>query len=666
MSTGESSPTSSGQAAGATVWMLRAGRSGVYAGTFVERSLVVVGWGETGDIAAMSHEHVEKAVAEHFPDFTALRRGQAVNTLDHLAHTMADGDLIVTPEPVSRTLLFGRVAGPYQYLNAAIDKTYQHARPVTWFARVERDDLSYGARNSLGALLTLSRPGHASELLQLADAHAHDPKPSPLVAPPAKSSTKAIQLKVPIAANAVPLTPLLASEFQTNPMAMMQLVDQLENGQIALPDFQRSFVWAPDATRELIVSVIRSFPAGALLFLQGGNAIFKARSVEAAGPSSLPPSFLVLDGQQRLTSLFQAITGLGQSRFFLDVGALIGGSEVNDAVKVFNAAQAAPLESLEAQANALMMPLSAVRHGNAGKWRDNVVALRDKEEQDALRALLYGVEARFITPLVSYRFPVTVLPPSTELEAVCTIFETLNRTGKPLTPFELISARGFAGGVSLHDYWESARAGHPVLEDFEVEPYYLLQVIALRLGKSAKRGSVLTLEAKEIENAWSAAVADMAAAITLLREECGVLVSKCDRVRVGPLPLEARDDSPAGPLPRDDCTDPHQSPKGLPHRRSAHQGGDGERQDRRSSRLPARLPAGRRPRRRDRLGPQPRPNRPHDEHEHRQEGPVRVPWRDPEGARQRPRRRPRQPAPADRRPEPADDRQVRRLHRLAI
>ena len=47
---------------------------------------------------------------------------------DHLfAFSVQLLNLIITPEPVSRTLLFSRVAGPYQYLNAAIDKTYEHA-----------------------------------------------------------------------------------------------------------------------------------------------------------------------------------------------------------------------------------------------------------------------------------------------------------------------------------------------------------------------------------------------------------------------------------------------------------------------------------------------------------------------------------------------------------
>ena len=76
-----------------------------------------------------------------------------------------------------------------------------------------------------------------------------------------------------------------------------------------------------------------------------------------------------------------------------------------------------------------------------------------------------------------------MLPEATPLEAVCTIFETLNRTGRPLSPFELISALAFAGGHSLYDLWNGALEQHPIRGDFGVKPYYLLQCIALRLGE---------------------------------------------------------------------------------------------------------------------------------------------------------------------------------------
>ena len=172
------------------------------------------------------------------------------------------------------------------------------------------------------------------------------------------------------------------------------------------------------------------------------------------------------------------------------------------------------------------MPLSRVRDGDSIRWIDSVVRSRGDDDPDRVRSLLYDVQQAFVEPLVRYAFPVTELPESTDLEAVCTIFETLNRTGKPLTTFELISARAFAGGLSLYDYWAAAKTEHPILEDFEIDPVYLLQVIALRVGAQAKRSVVLRLPADSIEREWARAVSDMAAVLSMLRTQCGVLVGK--------------------------------------------------------------------------------------------------------------------------------------------
>jgi hypothetical protein len=524
---------------GPSVWMVRAGRGGVYAPDFITCSAAILGWGTTGDIGGLSRDEIVEAVAAAFPEYSNNQRGVAVNTLHRVAQTIREGDLIVTPEPTTRTILFGWVSGAYGLLEEPIAGDYQHARAVTWFARVDRDQLSYGARHSLGSMMTLTQPNHASELLRLAEDHASDSAPVPLQQGwwgPSKE-TAVQRVEIPALASVVPRT--AAGDFQTVPRRLMQLLDELDTGHLALPDFQRSFVWAPDATRELIVSMVRAFPAGALLFLQGGSATFKARAAEEAPRLEVQPSYLVLDGQQRLTSLYQAVFGVGASRFFLDVGALISGADINDAVRVFPVERAAALGQLSAQADALMMPLSAIRGSGAGRWRDDVVDARADADPAAVRGLLRDIESAFIDPLVHYSFPVTVLPQTTELEAVCTIFETLNRTGKPLTPFELISARAFAGGHSLYDYWSEATDQYPVLSDFAIEPYYLLQAIALRLGASCKRSAVLALPPDDIAREWTSAVADMAAAISLLRDECGVLIGKWLPYRPMLIPLAA-------------------------------------------------------------------------------------------------------------------------------
>jgi hypothetical protein len=81
-------------------------------------------------------------------------------------------------------------------------------------------------------------------------------------------------------------------------------------GKIQLPDFQRGWVWEDERIRALMASVSRSFPIGALMTLEtGGETKFHPRPVEGVSLlNGVEPDLLVLDGQQRLTSLFQATT----------------------------------------------------------------------------------------------------------------------------------------------------------------------------------------------------------------------------------------------------------------------------------------------------------------------------------------------------------------------
>jgi hypothetical protein len=273
---------------------------------------------------------------------------------------------------------------------------------------------------------------------------------------------------------------------------------------------------------------MQGFPAGALLFLRNDGRTLAPRSVEGAPAlrSDSPPPFLILDGQQRLSSLYYAFYGAGKHSFFLDLGALIREASVTEAVKVLPERLIDPLSHIEAQSEMLMMPLARVRESS--DWADEVLDARQHFAEDSkrLRALLRAVDKAYIEPIRQYQFPVTTLPASTPLDAVCTIFETLNRTGVPLTTFELICARAFAGGESLLPKWREALDLHPILADFDVDPYYVLQVIALRRGASCKRGPVLDLPTTVITEEWHQATADFAAALRMLRDDCGVLVLK--------------------------------------------------------------------------------------------------------------------------------------------
>src|SRR5512142_2843015 len=102
---------------------------------------------------------------------------------------------------------------------------------------------------------------------------------------------------------------MAGSTFQTNPIDLNKLLEDCHAGVIQLPDFQRSWVWDEDRIKSLIASVSRAFPVGALMSLEtGGSVDFKPRVVEGAPASAkaVAPRSLLLDGQQRMTSLYQA------------------------------------------------------------------------------------------------------------------------------------------------------------------------------------------------------------------------------------------------------------------------------------------------------------------------------------------------------------------------
>jgi hypothetical protein len=315
--------------------------------------------------------------------------------------------------------------------------------------------------------------------------------------------------------------------FETDKKPLTFLLDQIEHCELSVPDFQRSFVWDANATRELVASVVQSFPAGTLLLMRGGGKIFAPRAVEEAPElDGKVPSYLVLDGQQRLTSLYQAFAGVGTHRFFLNLQELIDGEDVDEATEVYLAKRASKWASLEGQANDLMLPMSRIRQFS--EWKDEVLDLRSETGDDRrkLRSVLNDLDSRFVKAVEGYLFPVTTLSEDTPVDAVCTIFETLNRTGVKLSVFELLTARAFAHEVRLRDMWSDALLEHRILDDFSIDPYYVLQAISVRRRGSPKRSVVLNLPVTEIVDEWDAIVNGMAEGLRLLRDECGVLVER--------------------------------------------------------------------------------------------------------------------------------------------
>ena len=319
----------------------------------------------------------------------------------------------------------------------------------------------------------------------------------------------------------------------TNPRALKDLLAEVHNLTTVLPDFQRDFVWDPGATQELIISIANNYPAGSILRVRDTKRVFAAREFEGAPPlNGAKHTFLVLDGQQRMTSLYQAFYGVGEHRYFLNLGKLIEGVDFEDAIfnERANTKWAKYHEDFALQAKEMLLPLSVLKNGAGGflQWILRFTTPMPPEERMRKLDLLTKVNDTWIKIIDDYHFPVVTLSDTTEPDALCTIFETLNRTGVKLSVFELLTARFWPHNIRLRAMWEKALLDYPVIADFGVDPYYVLQAISLvsRSTPSCKRSDVLNMAAVNITDWWDKVVVGLVMGLEILRDDCNVMLPK--------------------------------------------------------------------------------------------------------------------------------------------
>jgi len=319
----------------------------------------------------------------------------------------------------------------------------------------------------------------------------------------------------------------------TSARKMSDLLGEINSRTTALPDFQRDFVWDPSDTQELIVSIANNYPAGSLLRARDKKKAFAAREFEGAPPlNGYTHTFLVLDGQQRLTSLFQAFYGVGEHRYYLDIARLKRGTDFDESIFHIRSGSkwAKAHEKFDAQQKDLVIPLSLLKSGSGGflDWIfDYTNGLPDEEKVPTQKALK-AISDRWFNVIDEYQFPVVTLSDEVKPDAICAIFETLNRTGVKLSVFDLLNARFWPQNVNLRKLWDEAINKWPIIEEYAVDPYYILQAISLvaRQAPSCKRADVLNLSAANINDWWNKVTEGCVLGLKLLRDNCSVVSAK--------------------------------------------------------------------------------------------------------------------------------------------
>ncbi len=261
--------------------------------------------------------------------------------------------------------------------------------------------------------------------------------------------------------------------FDSTKKPLEELLKQAHAGVIQLPDFQRSWVWKDDGLRALLASVSRSFPVGTLMTLQtGGEVNFKHRLIEGAPEEHAPvtPDALLLDGQQRVTSLYQLTfrRQVIETRdvrkqpikrwYYLDMqraldpaadreSAVVAVRENRVEQRGFEVVQ--DLSTPELEYEKCMFPTNRVF--SSDEWQMKFCE-HWKFAPDKMQ-LWFRFANEVLAAFKQYQMPLIALDKSTSREAVCLVFEKVNTGGEKLDAFELLTAIYAASSFDLRADW---------------------------------------------------------------------------------------------------------------------------------------------------------------------------------------------------------------------
>lgn len=352
---------------------------------------------------------------------------------------------------------------------------------------------------------------------------------------------------------------------KANQITLANLIRDLQAGRFVIPDFQRSFVWQPADIRELTRSVFLDYYIGNLLLWRGKMRNFDSLACEniygyEGGDDGR--TYIVLDGQQRLTALYYALVGPDRpapgkkSRFLYFIRAdKFMNEEYDEAFQYHWTARGTNiLGDPKKQFDQHMFPLSTLGRSewHLADWTRDYVEhwerQAERQRADGDTALASSTEAhaknardfrkRVYDIVQRYQVSYIELDRDLEIDKVCDIFTQINRRGVRLDIFDLINALIKPKGVELKHLWRDAQPRFDfldarrmnvhvlqvmsILEQNYCSPKYLYYLIPgqerkVRGQLGGVQSKVIVHDAEHFVELWHRSVAALEEAVDLLQ-----------------------------------------------------------------------------------------------------------------------------------------------------
>ncbi|PXF63760.1 GmrSD restriction endonuclease domain-containing protein [Kangiella spongicola] len=297
------------------------------------------------------------------------------------------------------------------------------------------------------------------------------------------------------------------------------LINEIQKGIIKIPKFQRDFVWTIDKTAKLLDSILKGYPIGTFILWQTDERINDIKNVGNLNIPDTPDGVkvqYVLDGQQRITSLFAAYLGahiqkVGEKKI-TDYGCIVVNLDVdindNDEQVI-----------TEEPTGENFISLSDVLN-----FMDRMTDIKERFSDENFKKI-HAYSRAFDT----YDFS-TVILRKEDIDSAIEVFTRINTGGQTLTLFEIMSAKTYdePQNFDMQVKWEGFINELKEIKYEGISSSVVLSLLALLLSrtKECKRKTILALEKQSIIDSWDSVISALKDSIDYFRTTYRIPVSQ--------------------------------------------------------------------------------------------------------------------------------------------
>jgi hypothetical protein len=283
-------------------------------------------------------------------------------------------------------------------------------------------------------------------------------------------------------------------------MSYSELINDIESGIIKIPAFQRDFVWEMNDTIALLDSIYRGYPIGSFLFWETDEHLNSLRNIGNLPLEQVPEgrfASYVLDGQQRITSLYASIKEAVINNkkyliyFDLDNKQFVAEKDDDDESRFISLAKILDFEN----------------------HLDIFNRLPDSRKQ-AFQEVWNA--------FTGYEYSI-IRVKNQPIEVVCDIFERINTRGKKLSVVDLMVAKTYGEDFDLR---KELNEFAEKLAEFEIPEVTILQSIATHVFQQCRRKDILQMKKEDLKNTWADSLKSIELSIDLLKNSFGVKISR--------------------------------------------------------------------------------------------------------------------------------------------